>query len=265
MVNIFRYCFFVTTFFLVFVLLPLPKKISAAEVPRPDECVVLLHGLGRTARSMDAVEEALVKEGYRTINSDYPSQDERIETLALITIPNSIHKCNIQPTRKIHFVTHSMGGILIRFFLRDYVIEDLGRIVMLSPPNQGSEVVDHLKDWTIYKWYNGPAGQQLGTGPDSLVMQLGAVDYPVGIITGNDPSVFDFWFEDLIPGPDDGKVSVEKAKVEGMTDFLVLPYSHTYIMQEEEVIQQILRFLRDQKFVHSSPSHADFSNSTSEK
>lgn len=237
-------------FLLIVAFVNVPGKIYSAEEHGPDECVVLLHGLGRTSRSMDFIKEALESRGYRVINSDYPSQDKEIETLALDTIPSSLQQCNERPVDRIHFVTHSMGGILVRYFLSEYVIENLGRVVMLSPPNQGSEVADHLKDWPIYKWYNGPAGQQLGTDPESLVMQLGPVGYPVGIITGNDPSFLDFWLEGIIPGPGDGKVSVERAKVAGMTDFLVLPYSHTFIMEEEEVILQVKYFLRNKRFFH---------------
>ncbi|BBO90632.1 hypothetical protein DSCOOX_38120 [Desulfosarcina ovata subsp. ovata] len=102
-------------------------------------------------------------------------------------------------------------------------------MVMLSPPNQGSEVADALKENPFYQWYNGPAGQPLGTDPDGFVAGLGPVDYPVGVITGNTHALFDAWFSEKIPGDDDGKVSVGRAKVKGMSDFLVLPFSHPYL------------------------------------
>jgi len=123
---------------------------------------------------------------------------------------------------------------------------------MLSPPNQGSEAADGLRDWELYEWFNGPAGQQLITGPEGVPGQLGPVDYPVGIITGNRQAFFDAWLSDLFPGEHDGKVSVERAKVEGMSDFLVLPYSHPFIMDADPVIAQALHFLRQGRFQRSA-------------
>ncbi len=214
------------------------------------ECVILLHGLGRTSNSMDSMSEGLEEAGYSTVNLDYPSRKSSIETLALETIPAGLAECHAIEASKTHFVTHSMGGILLRYYLLIHPIENLGRVVMLSPPNRGSEVVDFLRDWELYKWYHGPAGQQLGTGSDSLVMTLGPVDYPVGIITGDSPAFFDFWLKDMIPGPGDGKVSVERSKVDGMRDFLVLHYSHSFIMEKTDVIEQTIHFLINGNFNH---------------
>jgi len=214
------------------------------------ECIILLHGLGRTSDSMDNMTEGLEEAGYSTVNLDYPSRKKTIESLALETIPMGLAECRALGASKTHFVTHSMGGILVRYYLSKHTIENLGRVVMLSPPNRGSEVVDSLKDWELYKWYDGPAGQQLGTGSDSLVMKLGPVDYPVGIITGDAPAFFDFWLEDMIHGPGDGKVSVERAKIDGMRDFLVLPYSHSFIMAKMDVIEQTIHFLVNGTFKH---------------
>ena len=237
----------------VFLLLPLTACAGQHDMNdsmNGNECAILLHGLGRTADSLDAMAEKLREAGYSVVNLDYPSRKDSIETLALKTVREGIEQCRASGARKIHFITHSMGGILLRYYLFHHSIDDLGRVVMLSPPNKGSEVADTLKDWTLYKWYNGPAGQQLGTGPDSLVTKLGPVDYPVGIITGDSPAFFDFWLEDMIPGPGDGKVSVERAKIEGMSDFLVLPYSHSFIMEKKEVIEQTLYFLANGTFNH---------------
>jgi hypothetical protein len=119
---------------------------------------------------------------------------------------------------------------------------------MLSPPNQGSEVVDALKHMAIFKWFNGPAGQQLGTDSNSIATRLGPITYPLGIITGNKSGFFDVWISKYIPGENDGKVSVQRAKVEGMTDFLVLPYSHTFIMRKKQVIFQTRHFLEHGSF-----------------
>jgi hypothetical protein len=137
---------------------------------------------------------------------------------------------------------------LLRYYLSQEEIAELGRVVMLSPPNKGSEVVDRLREYFFFEWQNGPAGQQLGTGPDSLLNTLGPATFPLGIITGDKPAMFDSWLADIIPGPNDGKVSVESAKLEGMTDFLLLPLSHTFIMDNEEVIFQTIHFLQHESF-----------------
>ena len=221
---------------------PAPKAKSG--------CVILLHGLGRTADSMDDMAEALERAGFDTINLDYPSRDFSIEKLAVDTIPRGIQYCRAQEAKNLHYVTHSMGGILLRYYLTRHPIEALGRVVMLSPPNQGSEVVDALKDNPLFRWYNGPAGQQLGTDPEGFVAGLGPVNYTVGVITGNEHAFFDAWLSDLIQGDDDGKVSVERAKVEGMTDFLVLPHSHPFIMEKGDVVAQTIHFIRHGVFHH---------------
>jgi triacylglycerol lipase len=230
--------------------LPVPLLADGPESRPKSECVILLHGLGRTADSMEDLAEALEMAGFDTINMDYPSRKLPIETLAMDTIPSGIRQAQAQKAEKLHFVTHSMGGILLRYYLTRQSIGNLGRVVMLSPPNQGSEIADVLKDNSLYQWYNGPAGQQLGTQPDSFVADLGPVDYPVGIITGNTHALFDAWFAGKIPGEDDGKVSVQRAKVEGMTDFLVLPYSHPFIMKKKAVADQTIYFLRHGVFDH---------------
>jgi pimeloyl-ACP methyl ester carboxylesterase len=212
------------------------------------ECVILLHGLGRTRRSMTTMAEALAAAGYLTVNMGYPSRKAAVETLAMQAIPPALEQCAGAGATRLHFVTHSMGGLLVRYYLTRQPIAKLGRVVMLSPPNQGSEVCDRLRANFFYRWYNGPAGQQLGTRPEDLPARLGPVHYPVGVITGNKHSFFDGWLADMIPGEDDGKVSVARAKVAGMTDFLVLPYAHSFIMDQEETIAQTIRFLGDGAF-----------------
>ena len=113
---------------------------------------------------------------------------------------------------------------------------------MLSPPNAGSEVVDKIGHWRLFQKVNGPAGQQLGTASDSLVNQLPAIDFKCGVITG-DRSIN--WINSLmIPGKDDGKVSTQSAKVEGMSDYKVIHATHPMIMKKKAVIRETLQFLK---------------------
>lgn len=216
------------------------------NINNKNECVILLHGLARTSRSMTKMEKALAREGYKVVNVDYPSRKFEIEKLTNDIIPEALLKCQASVPKKIHFVTHSMGGILVRNYLSANKIENLGRVVMLSPPNQGSEVVDKLGNLSAFIWLNGPAGQQLGTSKDSIPFKLGKVEFDLGVITGN--KSINLILSLLIPGDDDGKVAIENAKVKGMSDFLVLPHSHPFIMKSDNVIHQTKYFLQYGRF-----------------
>jgi len=210
--------------------------------------VILLHGLCRTKRSMKSMEESLVRAGFRVSNINYPSRSASIEQLSEDVIGQSVMECRRDGASTIHFVTHSLGGILVRSYLARHQLPELGRVVMLGPPNQGSEVVDKLGRLWLFKAINGPAGQELGTQCDSVPNKLGPVDYCLGVIAGN-RSVN--WINSfLIPGRDDGKVSVERTKVEGMVDHLVIPATHPFILRNRMAIQQTIKFLRTGSFDH---------------
>lgn len=213
-------------------------------------CVILLHGLGRSSSSMEPMAKALRAAGYRTVNLDYPSRSGRIEELALTVLPKGIQTCRESGAQHIHFVTHSMGGIVLRWWLEQNTLPELGRVVMLSPPNHGSEVADRLADEAWYRWLVGPAGQELTTGPEGLPSRLGPADYALGIVTGSRSAPWDYLFSLWLPGDDDGKVSVASARLEGMHDLLVVPYSHTFIAGEPEVIRQVMHFLEHGHFDH---------------
>lgn len=216
------------------------------------ECVILIHGLGRTYRSMKSMESQLRKSGYTTVNLDYPSRKKTIEQIASEDLLLAIMQCDIGHSEKMHFVTHSMGGIVLRQALKTNQHAKLGHVVMLSPPNKGSYAVDAIKDRWYYKWINGPAGQQLTTDPNSLPNSLGPANFSVGIISGNDPAFFDTWISKLIPGIDDGKVGIENTKLDGMKDFLIVPESHTYIMKSTLVHKQVIHFLKNGTFDHEN-------------
>ncbi len=224
-------------FFLTQYLIPTD---SFAEVKK--ECVIVLHGLGRTKNSMNRIENSLAMDSYVVWNESYPSRSESIEKLAVEHIEKGLEFCNKAEAETIHFVTHSLGGIMVRYYLQEHKIDNLGKIVMLSPPNSGSEVADFLNDVYVYKLAMGPAGQQLGTDPKSLPKSMGPIDANIGIITGN--KTLDPWFSPLIPGADDGKVSVESAKLNEMTGFMVVESSHAFIMKNAMVIDQIKCFLK---------------------
>lgn len=210
------------------------------------EGVILLHGLARTDKSMTKMAAALEAEGFTVLNVDYPSREATVEELASKVIAAALANPKLKGAERIHFVTHSMGGILVRQYLKTEHPANLGRVVMLGPPNQGSEVVDRIGDTWAFTTINGPAGRQLGTGPDSVPNKLGPVDFDLGVIAG-DRSIN--WINSLmIPGSDDGKVSVERTKVAGMTAHLVVHVTHPYLMKNEQVIRETIHFLHTGRF-----------------
>ena len=162
-----------------------PSSAEAASVPPKDECVILLHGLARTHRAMNTMKKALSRRGYQVINFGYSSTKKTVEDIAANELPQALRMCEKFSPEKIHFVTHSMGGIVLRQYLQTHKLPEGSRVVMLSPPNKGSELTDYLRGLSLYKWRNGPAGQQLGTGPHSLPNRLKPVDAEIGVITGN--------------------------------------------------------------------------------
>jgi hypothetical protein len=231
------------------ILILMAVAISSSAFAQTAE-VILLHGLCRTSRSMVKMERALTGAGYKVRNINYPSRTAPIEKLADDAIGKAVVDCENDGATKINFVTHSLGGILVRSYLARHKIPNLGRVVMLAPPNQGSEMVDKL-GWTfIFKWLHGPAGNELGTDKNSVPNKLGAANFPVGIIAG-DRSIN--WINSiLIPGRDDGKVSVERTKLAGMSSHIVIHATHPFIARNREAIQQTIQFLRMGKFDHAA-------------
>jgi hypothetical protein len=219
--------------------------MSSLSVPA-NEGVILLHGLCRTPASMAKLAAELTSTGYIVENVGYDSRHHSIEELGDQAISPTLKSPRLRDCSKIHFVTHSMGALLVRSYFKNHPTDRLGRVVMLAPPNQGSEVVDKLSSWSLFQKLNGPAGAEMGTGSESAPNQLGPVHFECGVIAG-DRSLN--WINSLlIPGRDDGKVSVARSQVKGMKEHLVIHTTHPFIMKNREAINNTLRFLQTGTF-----------------
>jgi pimeloyl-ACP methyl ester carboxylesterase len=196
------------------------------------------------------MQGALEAAGYATLNLDYASRRKALEGLAEDIHP-SIQRFAKSIDGPVHFVCHSMGGLLARVYIARHRPGCLGRVVMLGTPNNGSEIADRLRHFRPYRAFFGPAGQQLGTlRDDALNALFPPVDYPVGVIAGN-RSIYPI-ASTFLPKPHDGRVSVENTKLDGMADHIVVRTSHPWLVRNSIAIEQTIAFLKDGKFNPSS-------------
>ncbi|MBY3119327.1 esterase/lipase family protein [Rhizobium laguerreae] len=213
-----------------------------------NDTVLLFHGIARTKKSMVKLAGFLSGRGYRVVNVGYPSTKFSISDLVDIIRPEIDGAAKEAGDGRVHFVGYSMGGLIVRAFLRNYRPANLGRVVMVGTPNNGSQIADFLKNWPLYRKVYGPAGQQLITDQTAMTELFGIVDYELGIIAGNrtiDP------VSSLIIGlriPNDGKVSVESTRLDGAAAHIVIPANHTFLPVNKTMWSQTLSFLKDGRF-----------------
>ncbi|MBU6339056.1 MAG: lipase [Rickettsiales bacterium] len=224
----------------------LSSKAGAEVLEQKGDYVIILHGIARSSKHMESLSHNLEKEGFQVINLNYPSTSHNIEELTDI-----IHKeisSKITLNKKIHFVAYSMGGLMVRALIHKYKYSNLGKVVQLAPPNQGSEIADLFQNFWLYKKIYGPAGQQLITNQSSIKHLFGEVTYDLGVIAGS--AAIDPICWSIIPGKNDGKVSIERTKIKGMKDHIVVRASHTFLSSDKEVKSQTLYFLKNGNFKH---------------
>jgi pimeloyl-ACP methyl ester carboxylesterase len=213
-------------------------KKSRNLAPLSGRAVVLVHGIIRSSHSFDAMKQSLRDEGYEVIGFDYPSTQVSIEESA-----EYLHRTleSLEGIERIDFVVHSMGGLLVRQYLRKHRDPRIGRMVMLGVPNHGANLANLLRKVPLFKVIYGPAGDQLCEGPDAFVSCLPTPDFPFAVIAGGkgDATGYNPW----IAGDDDGTVAVESTRLAGAADFLRLPALHTFMMRDAAVIAAICRFL----------------------
>lgn len=198
---------------------------------------------------MSPLATSLAADGYRVLNRSYASRRHHIESLARAVVGVRLSEIGRwdPPPRRIHFVTHSLGGILVRWYAANVGLPPGGRAVMIAPPHGGSEAADVLQPHRAAQWWFGPVLQELGTGPGSIPLSLGPIDgLEVGVIAG-DRAGYPFFvrrFDDA----HDGLVSVASTRIQGAADSIVLPLGHSFIAGQAATIRQASFFLRHGRF-----------------
>lgn len=220
--------------------------LAAPARAEQGDTLVLLHGLGRTKGAMEKMEKYFTGMGYTVINVDYDSRNKDLVTLAK-ELDALLDEKGADKAPRLHLVGHSMGGLVIRAYVHKHRPANLGRVVHLGTPNRGSEVADFLSGTALFEMVYGPAGAQLVTDQSKVKDVLGPVDFPLGIIAG-DRSIDPVSSWGILPGRDDGKVTIARTKVKGMTDHITLHATHTFMSSNDEVIAQTAFFLENGGF-----------------
>ena len=209
-------------------------------------CVVLLHGLGRSSGSMAGMARHLRRAGYRVLNLGYPSRRYCIDDLVRRYLQPAVERCGGEGGEPLHFVTHSLGGILLRYYLESHRLPDGSRAVLLAPPYQGSVVAERLRSLSVSRWLLGPAARELGIGPGSVPRTLGPARLDMGVIAGT--RSLEPWFGGWLGEAGDGKVRAAEPRLDGMQDWCAVSATHTFIMNHPAARQATLRFLRRGSF-----------------
>ena len=200
---------------------------------------------------MSGLQRTLKARGYRVINVNYPSTRISIAQAADECLGRAMRERMRDPKVRVHFVTHSMGGIVLRQYLTTHRVQNLGRVIMLGPPNHGSPLANRLKRNFFYKLLTGPAGQELGTDSNSVPSKLGPASFDLGIIAG-DRSIQPF-FSSSFRGSNDGIVEVEGTRLKGMRAWMLVHHSHFFLPWARDVRMAVTNFLEHGWFLRAGP------------
>lgn len=195
---------------------------------------------------MRGLAATLRKAGYATLAPHYPAR-RSLNTIVDGLQPR-VAAFAAECGGPLHIVTHSLGGLVARALFKAHRPAQPGRVVMLGPPNAGSELADLLFRLRMDGVMLGASGAHLRTGRAAAdEAMLGPVDFDLGVIAGDRP-IDPVFPKLLVPRPNDGKVSVSATRVAGMRDHIVLPVSHTLMVYDRRVRAQTLAFLQDGRF-----------------
>lgn len=237
-----RFSIFFLSIVAIYLSVSQAQNVLNAGDPGDKDIVVLIHGLARSNAAMWLLNLRLRRAGFHVEAVGYDSLNRTPEQI-VENISQQIDSCCKEKNNQIHFVGHSLGGLLARAYLQKNQLRNLGRVVLLGTPNHGTEVADYFQD----KWWAkiaGPTALSLGTGQESFPNTLDDPYYPVGVIAGIRQNNNDH----ILPGLDDGLVSLESTKVKNMDDFMIVYSGHSMMRYNEEVVNQTVHFLYKGKF-----------------
>ncbi|MGZ0164632.1 MAG: esterase/lipase family protein [Planctomycetales bacterium] len=207
------------------------------------EAVVLLHGIFRSSKAMSRVQDRLEKDGYLVVPFDYPST--RVDIAASAKMLGQVVE-SLEGVEKISFVTHSLGGLVVRSWLGQGGDERARCLVMMGTPNKGAEVADILRNWHLYRLILGPAGQQLVADQSGDIAKLPIPEIPFSVIAGGKGTTDGY--NPLIPGDDDGLVAASSAYLGGAEDSMTLPVLHSFLPFNAAVIDAVSLYLKTGAF-----------------
>lgn len=207
------------------------------ESVKKEETVVLVHGQGRTRFSMIILEKRFASAGFQTLNFPYNQSIHSFDAISSQLIDFIKEKVK---TKRYHLIGHSLGSVIIRDIFRKDYPKGLGKVVMLAPPNRPAHLAKLLKGNPIYRWATGDSGQKLSE--EEFYNNLPIPLVPFGVIAGDKGQKLTF------SEPNDGVVTVESTKLEGMADWVLLNHGHTFIMNCRDTFEYSLRFLETGSF-----------------
>ncbi|HEX6808052.1 MAG TPA: hypothetical protein VF118_08705 [Gemmatimonadaceae bacterium] len=209
------------------------------------DLLVLVHGLKRTRASMWPAALLARRRGYAVFNWGYPSARRGILGHA-DALRRDLDALPQLGEARIHFLTHSLGGIIVRALIAFASPPNLGRVVMLGPPNAGNEIAQHLRHTRLFRRFMGPSGLELGTGTESVPRRLTEATFELGVIAGvrRRSALFGRW----IGTPNDGLVSVSATRLVGMRDHLIVHGGHALLPWNPRALSQAFAFLATGRF-----------------
>lgn len=221
-------------------------SIKRISLKNDGDYVILIPGLLLGPRSMNKIHNFLNNYGYQVLPLNCSIKKHSVQVLANSFLKNFIIKNCLNKKRKIHFITHSIGGIVVRKYLEDNHSLNIGKVVMLAPPNRGSEIMTLFSKMYFSRYLLGVSGKQISINDKAYLLSLEQkVSFDLGIIAGSHSNLLSLWY---LNRKNDGVVSVENTKILGMVEHLVLNQSHYSMLYSKEVLHQILFFLRCGKF-----------------
>ena len=204
------------------------------------EYIVVFHGVYGKLEDMNIIAEALSNEGYNVISIQYPTNTDSVEEITEKYIKPALD--NIDKERKVNFIVHSMGSGVLRYYLKNNEVKNLGKVVFISPPSHGSALSDNPVS-SMLKEPLGKAVSQFSMKKESFVNELGDPDYPCYVMIGNKSN--NPVYSAMIPGKDDEMVPLNGSKLDTCDYKIIDKTTHTSILKDDRTISEIKKYLNN--------------------